>query len=339
MNELIINVIYVKGTVKLLLPFAQTFLDHTNVRYRLISNGCSEEEELILREFARSDERLLYFSMNSSSIQSHHSILIELLFKDDSNYFAFIDSDIIVESDFVLSMLNKLEEADAVFSGLPLWHEPTDHLIPRKHKVMGGLHTKTHNNVQLGVTYCAFYDRKKIQKFIKKSGLDFRIYLWKDVPSIYQKKLIDLDLKKDFYDTSKVLNIFWQESGARLSFDNGVGLVHIGGISGDSKNHKLSIKVKQYVSTYLPFRVSGLMRTVYKRESLFNSQESVDLLYLAHRRRTTQNYFYKIMTSPNYPYKDKSLDFKRLRKQYLEQLDFYGRKAFDLKTNFWLKRT
>jgi hypothetical protein len=78
---------------------------------------------------------------------------------------------------------------------------------------------------------------------------------------------------------------------------------------------------------------------VYKRESLFNSQESVDLLYLAHRRRTTQNYFYKIMTSPNYPYKDKSLAFKRLRKQYLEQLDFYGRKAFELKTDFWSKRT
>jgi len=331
-QDLIFNVIYVKGTVGSLLPSISTMLTSTSCKYRLVSNGCNMQEESELKSYISTDNRLSFYSVQSETIKSHHNVLQELLHLDNSKYFAFIDSDMIAEDDFVGELLGHLKDYDAVFTGLPLWHEKTDWVIPKKHNIMGGLYLQSHHGLNLSVTYCAIYNRKMIQDFIEKTGISFDIYYWAKIPKNYQKTLRDLELKKYFYDTSKVLNILWQHSGAKISYQPVKGLLHLGGISGDSNNSSLSVRFKQFLLSNLPFWLTGMIRAIYKTEYPSTIQESKDLIYLAHRRRTTQTYFDKV-TSDNFD-SSECLNFKKLPPQYPQKIMSATEKILKIKSDF-----
>lgn len=322
-QKLKFNVIYVKGTVELLLPLLITMLKRTTCDFRLVSNGCTEQEEAILKRFVETDKRFTFYSFKSDSILRHHFILNELLFLDDSEYFAFIDSDMLADGDFTKSLLEELKTVSAVTTGLPIWHEEKDWVMKKEYNVMGGKYLRSHHNLTLGVTYCAIYDRNAAQQFMNMTGIKFDIYRWQDIPIKYRKLLEKLELKKDFYDTGKVFNILWQQYGGIVSYKATPELIHLGGISGDSDLGAFSNRIRHFIISNLPLKISGIIRSIYSRDFKLSIAESTDICYLAYRRRLTQRFFRnRILDNgqikPNY---------KKLTKAYIENLNNVAKKV------------
>lgn len=322
-KELKFNIIYVGGTVELLLPLISTMLKFTTCHFRLVSNGCSKSEENRLINFAESDSRLSFYSFKTDKMLRHHDILNELLYVDDSKYFAFIDSDMLADADFTQGLLEELDLGKAVTTGLPIWHEKKDWVMPGKYNIMGGKYLRSHNDISLGVTYCAIYDRYATQAFMEESGIKFNIYYWNEIPSHYQQVLESLDMKKEFYDTAKVFNILWQQSGGTVCYKPAPGLIHLGGISGDSDLGAISNKIRHFVISTLPFKVSGVIRSIYSKEFNTSIAESSDICYLAYRRRLTQAIFRNCMANNGVGKKT----HKKLSKEYVEELKIVAQKV------------
>ncbi|MFT6216464.1 MAG: hypothetical protein ACJAS3_002877 [Roseivirga sp.] len=56
---------------------------------------------------------------------------------------------------FLPELMSALKNRDAVFKGLPLWHENSEQPIPEEFRIMGGRYFKSHNNRLLGLSYMA----------------------------------------------------------------------------------------------------------------------------------------------------------------------------------------
>jgi hypothetical protein len=96
---------------------------------------------------------------------------------------------------------------------------------------MQGRHNKTAAGDCLGGTYFAIYHRKVISQLIQITNVGFERFWWSEIPSLYQRRLIQKGLKKEKYDTGKLLNFLLLEQGESLLFKNSSSLYHIGGVS------------------------------------------------------------------------------------------------------------
>lgn len=282
-----INIIYVRGTVSQVLPFVYSLLEHTDVLFRLVSNGCNDLEERELKDFANSNERLTFHSINSKTILLHHEVLHLLLKLEESPYFAFVDSDILAKEAFVDDLLKELKEKEAVFTGLPLWHEESEMTLPRDFKIAGGRFVKAHTGHLLGLSYAAIYRREPLVEFIKASGIDLRKYKWNEVPEHWQVVLKKKQLDKSIYDTGKLLNMVWQFEGAQMSFCDIDSLIHLGGISGKSRQKQISGSLRFKVSGILPHFVRSLIFILRLRLNSISWKESIDMSRLVRKRNTS----------------------------------------------------
>ncbi|HJP05747.1 MAG: hypothetical protein QGG65_04100 [Gammaproteobacteria bacterium] len=55
-TKLQFNIVFTPDTAKYLSPFVTTFLNWTDWRFRMIVNGCPEEERQLLRDFCAGNE-------------------------------------------------------------------------------------------------------------------------------------------------------------------------------------------------------------------------------------------------------------------------------------------
>ena len=90
-STLTINIIYIRNTVKDLLPLLSTLFEHSKCNYRLVSNACTQEEVDLLKSVSKRDNRILFRDFGFSEIAHHHFVLNMLLELESSKYFAFID--------------------------------------------------------------------------------------------------------------------------------------------------------------------------------------------------------------------------------------------------------
>lgn len=231
-TSLCIHIIYVKGTVAALLPLLGTLVAQTDCKYRLVSNACTAAEEAQLAAYVKGNHRLSFHSLDCTTMVQHHEALAALLHLDDDEFFAFLDSDMVATGPFLLPILLALQTHDAVFTGLPMWHELTEMDMPKAYKFVGGRFLNNHQGQMMGLSYGAFYRRKPLLRFMEKSGIDLRRYYWKGLPTSAQRALAGLGMKKHFFDTAKACNILWQESGAQFQHVETSDLIHFGGISG-----------------------------------------------------------------------------------------------------------
>ena len=188
-TTLIFNIIYVRGTVQPLLPMLSTLLAHSTCQYRMVSNACLPEEEALLQRYAAVEPQLHFYSLNTQKIASHHEAMHELLRLDDGPYFAMMDSDIFATAPFEEELLQALEQHKAVFTGLPIWHEHSDGVMPADFRIMGGRFYKAHNDMMLGMTYCAIYHKAPLQTFIQEQGINLASYTWSELPKPKQDQL------------------------------------------------------------------------------------------------------------------------------------------------------
>ncbi len=290
-GSLIFNVIYVRNTVEKLLPFVLSLADYSEFRFRLVSNGCKDEEEALLARCAARHSQLEYVSLNTSRVLLHGDALQQLFCTTDQEFFALIDSDIFARGRFFQDLAHQLDTHDACFSGLPYWHRPSDLCMPVEFDIMGGRYVYDHKGLCLGVSYCAIYRRRALAEVIQQHQLTFIRRTWSQVPVAFQAILRELELKKVLYDTGKLLNIalaYHQRSSALIRDSS---LVHIGAISIRSTvRHRPQTRLRAWTKRVLPDAMVDWIRKSLLVDRRVSSAERIDMLQLAERRRLADEY-------------------------------------------------
>lgn len=227
MSKLIFNCIYTHGTVNLLLPMASSLITHNDIKLRLISNGCSKDEILILRNIAANNENILFYNYQFEKIVPHHEVLNHIFELDNDKYFCFLDSDIFCTSNFITSVIDDLNNTAALFSCKPISESPKEPELER----LQGRHFHARKNRLVGGSYFAIYNRSNVKEIIKKTGLKFNRMEWVDIDHDIQSTLVDNALKYSRYDTAKLLNIFLHLNNYKLKYTEYDTVFHIGGLS------------------------------------------------------------------------------------------------------------
>lgn len=291
---LTINIIYVKGTVSMLIPFFNSLYAHSQCRYRLISNGCDEDEKHQLQMIAEELGRVEFYHINSTTILPHHDILNELLTLEKSEYFIFSDSDICANGDFLQEAFSLMKDQDAFFSGYPIWHTQNEEIMPKNFRILGGRFPKTHNGIIVGFSYFAIYKRSTLIKFIDNSRVSFERHTWSTVPVNLKPLLLRNQLKKSFYDTGKLLNALMYLEGHKLSYAKLNTLKHLGGISGittqknKNKVKHLLFQKRRLISVWARIIIRYSKNIKTRRMSL---RESANIDELVTKRIFTEAYF------------------------------------------------
>lgn len=285
MKSLTFNIVYIRNTVELLLPLLKSLLENSECEFRLVSNNCSEEEQELLKSFVDTHPRTCFYSLKTSNTLLHHEVLHQLLELETAPYFAFMDSDIIATSNFDTKLLNALGSNDAVFSGLPIWHEIHEKKMPQNFKIMGGRFYQSHNDFLLGLSYIAIYQTDSLKNFINKFGIGFEKLYWRQIPENHQNTLAQSGLRKHLYDTAKVLNILWQNEGAKMTFIDMPELIHLGGVSGSDNQENWFGKVRHDLNRVIPSFASSSIKSLLRVSDGISIRERIDIEKLVKKRR------------------------------------------------------
>jgi hypothetical protein len=230
--ELKFNIAYVPGTVRYLGLLVFSLLKWSDCSFRLVANACSSQEVRLLGELCHKRTRLELLTAPSKMVMPYGQLLNYLHSLEHSDYFCFLDSDILATGDFVSEMLPYLDRYAAVFSASPIWCAEEPPIVPADSaRIPGGL-SKTSDGLCIGNTCFAIYDNRVLIPFLQTTDVTFQLYQWPDIPGPYQSQLLSMGLKKRAYDNGRVLNILLAARGNRLVFVDSPSLQHIGSFSG-----------------------------------------------------------------------------------------------------------
>lgn len=332
--DLTFNIIYTKGTVNQLLPFLYTLLEHTDsCSFRLVDNGCEDKESQVLEYLCQQNDRLKFYSLNVDNVLEHGKVLNHLQSIEKSDYFAFMDSDIFAIGPFLSEHLKALESHAGICACLPVWWDSaTETEMQKEFVIMGGEYLNSHNHIFLGVSYYAIYHNYIIRDLIESDDITFQRYTWNQVPRRHQETLIQLGLKKNIYDTSKLLNIFLQRRGGQLIYLNTPSLYHIGGLSRiNFQTHLIYYFLRSVLIRHTHSRWRRYLRALRHQDYRNLSEEecAVDDLRTL-RTQETVKYLYSLLKTSsnlysenylnNFPYLMRA-NIQEMGKRFLEIYD------------------
>ncbi len=226
------NIIYTPGNVKYLRLFSLSLLKWSNCQFRIVSNGCSAEENELLKSLCQLDPRFEYFQLPFNHLVEHGTALMYLQKIEDTDYFCFMDSDIIATGDFMYDFIPLLNQYQSISSGTVIWIKKEKTILSKSAKGIGGRFNFTSNGFCLGSTFFSIYDNNVLDQFFKEYNITFDKYIgWNSIPVEFREDLIKLDLKMEKYDTAKLLNIILQIKGKKVHFLESENLLHLGGLS------------------------------------------------------------------------------------------------------------
>ena len=225
------HIIYTPGVVKYLRLFILSLLRWSDCSFRLVANGCLSEEIRDLRAFCHKNPRLEFLRLPSKKMMKHGDALNYLQLIEPSDYFCFMDPDILVTGEFLEEFIPCLEQNVGVFSGFPIWCESEEQILPETFPKIFGRHNITSDGLCIGGTFFAIYNNIKLSQIIQSTGISFDQYTWQQIPEQYQRQIAEMGLKKETYDTGKVLNLLLLAQKHSLIFKEIPSLKHIGGIS------------------------------------------------------------------------------------------------------------
>jgi len=229
--ELNFNIVYTVGTVRYLRLLVFSLLKWSEASFRLVANGCSPQEAHMLEELCRSSSQLEFLALPSTTLLPHSDVLSHLQSMEQSQYFCFMDSDILATGDFVSEMAPYLGQYSAVFSATPIWCTEEEQVLPDILPRMPGHFNRTSDGVCLGSTYFAIYDKRVLSELIESTGIGFGRYAWDEIPASCQAQINQIGLRKLHYDTGKLLNVVLNAQGKQLKYVDSAFLRHIGGVS------------------------------------------------------------------------------------------------------------
>ena len=303
--ELQFNVIYTPGTVRYLTPFILTLLRWSDCRYRIVANGCSDSECELLTEICNLDDRLDLLIMPEKRMVPHGETLDFLHARTDSDYFCFMDSDILAVGPFLDDFRADLENSELFSSCLPLWFNDHDITIPDYFQHMHGIHAYTESGQTIACDYFVVYDNKVFTETRKATGVGLAVCGWNDIAPANQQILRDMGQARDDYDSGKVLTLLMAARGTKINFRQSDNLNHIGGFTevGALKGAMLYSRGRaDRIANLLPGALAnGLIYLAdvwyaWKRGTPDNSRrENLNLVSRMRRRTTTARYFYLLI--------------------------------------------
>ena len=228
-----VNVIYIAGSVHLLLPFLETLLEHTDWPLRLVMNGCSDRERGLLEAIATEHrDRVELRTESLDVVVQHGEVLDRLSALESGPFFCFVDSDVFAASRTDLSELLPAHGEAACCSCLPIWQRVEEAVAPHGSSVMAGEYLWTADGDSLGCSHLATYRTDQLRGVLEDWGVSFRPYKWDDLPEAVRIEFERHDLRWAEYDTAKVVNLLLQIRGRPVSYRAIPSLVHLGGLSG-----------------------------------------------------------------------------------------------------------
>lgn len=305
MQKLRFNIIYTPGSVESLKFLVLSLLDWTDFNFRLISNGCKRAEAGKLREFCELSDRLEYFhfiTMPTRQLrewkQAPHGMVLNKLQKmEDSNYFAFMDSDVFAVDKLTTDqILRDLKGHAGIFSGNPLWSTEKDQLVPSRTHRFNDPQNTTECGVCIGTSYFAVYDNNILNQLMRTSRVRFDVYRKQtSVQRQNHQKLENLGVGADIYDTGKYLNILLQANRYSLKMKAEYPVRHIGGMSfwHIGHEHRMTMpwiarkhasqryfgRLMQCLAQSLPFDDDLDIEDAEVRERIFKARDDLIQLY------------------------------------------------------------
>ncbi|MEQ9423290.1 MAG: glycosyltransferase family A protein [Cyclobacteriaceae bacterium] len=296
-EDLTINIIYVKGSVNALLPLFDSLLKNSQCQFQIISNACTQDELRSLNAYCqRNSERVKLLDLMVTTIMPHHEVINVLLENETSDWFCFMDSDCLATGDFLGEWLFGMDESQALFTGFPIWYDYENFkVIPHNYKVLFGEYCESHNGVKFGITYCACYRTTILKQVMKEFGITFQRYLWQNIPRSIQNQLMSAELRKEFYDTGKLINILMVLGGAKFKVNESHSLIHLGGIS-QLAEKRISVFGSLYVYTRfkVPKFVIGAVKMIRRLISgyLITHNEAIQLVNFERRKLAAEQFIF-----------------------------------------------
>jgi len=229
--ELTFHIIYTPHSFTLFRWFLKGLLRWSDVRLRLVANGCSAEETAAIREFALARPRLDFLMLPGDGIMKHADALNFLQARERSEFFCFMDPDILVTAEFMPALTAALAEHAALFTGAPLWARDVDQVLPVAGRAMPGRYHRTRDGLCLGGTYFAVYRNEDLTAVRYRYGIGFERLRWSEIPFRWRWRIRRRGLKRRKYDTGKVLNLVLLSENKSLHWLELPGLYHVGGAS------------------------------------------------------------------------------------------------------------
>ena len=243
-HMLTFHIIYLPDTVRYLYFFIESLLHHSDCDFCLVSNHCTAEEKQFLTQACQNDPRLTFRDLPTGTAPwPHGKALTHLYQQSDTEQFCFMDSDIFATGPFMQEFSPYMQGHACVSSCSSLWATPSDKTLASYIKVMPGRFNYTEDGLLLGSSYFAIYQRKQVDAVRSLYNIDFRKSKWHDLDQSIQHKLEEMGLRKERYDTAKVINLALQAQKGTLYFKETTHLVHLGSISAVTL-HKIFLKKK-----------------------------------------------------------------------------------------------
>ena len=227
-----------RNSVRYFILFLDSLLNKTTGRFRLVSNGCSPEEQRYMAELCGCQERLEFFSIPTNSSWPHSDVLNYLQARTQDPYFGFMDSDIFAVEDFVADIEENIENSIGLFSGTPLWVKSEEVIFRKGFKFLLGRYNQTDQDLVLGNTYLAVYNNEVLSNVIQSTGVGFDSRGWHEIPGHIQSNLEELGMAAERYDTGKLLNLMLLYRHCQLKNIELSSMYHIGGAGFQGVCHK-----------------------------------------------------------------------------------------------------
>lgn len=266
-----------EGFVETSFPFLNTIITKTNLKLRLVSNGCSRIEEKYLKNICKNHKNLDFYSINAVNTMEHGKVLDHLLAIEISEFFCFMDSDIFATGSVSFKDIKPSSNEIAFTSCLPVGQAICNSILPESFKIAGGLFIYDDRRNYLGCTFLASYRTEPLRKLMQNMKISFRIYTEKDIPDDVRLKLADLKVLKRKYDTAKVVNLMLHYHGYKQSYRQLKNLVHIGAVS--SLNQP-SNTIRYALRKILP---NKLLCIIYRHRHSYDLSEA--MFYVKYTRR------------------------------------------------------
>ena len=227
-------------------------------RFRLVANGCPKREQQILQRQCEQHDRLEFAVVSDRRPLAHGQALTQLQQLEETDWFAFMDSDIFATGDFEGQLESMRAGRRCFFSCPPVCGNQQQETLPPGYQVLSGNYSRMHDGFPLGTSYFSIYDNQMLNELFADTGLSLNLYRWDQVPAPIQDELRLTGRALWLYDTAKLLNIVLGLRGELCHTARLTSLCHIGGISCAAGRRRRSWPLRS-----LPRWVSsGSLRTV-----------------------------------------------------------------------------
>jgi hypothetical protein len=235
----------------------------------------------------------------------HGETLDYLHARTDSDWFCFMDSDILAVGPFMDDFSADLAGADLFSSCLPLWHNETDITITDSFRHMHGIHAYTDSGLTIACDYFVIYNKQTFDSAREATGVGLPVFSWNDLSADNQQVLQRQGQQKADFDSGKVLTLLMADRGAEIRYQQSENLKHIGGfteVGAVSDSSLYSRGSLDKMATALP-RVLGRSLLQFAHgwygsklgDDKNSAIENRSLASRIYRRSVTARYFYLLL--------------------------------------------